>query len=67
MRISMCKYLTCGYVNYVCVCICVSIWFVCLHGMYDMYGMYVMYVRYVWDVKYVCVYDMYKLHDVCNI
>ena len=55
MRMSMCKYLTCGYVNYVCVCICVSIWFVCLHGMYDMYGMYVMYVRYVWDVKYVCV------------
>ena len=30
-----------------CVCICVSIWFVCLHGMYDMYGMYIF--------KYVCV------------
>ena len=51
-----------------CVCICVSIWFVCLHGMYDMYGMYVL--------KYVCVYDMYMntyyilsiwLYDTTNI
>ena len=41
-----------------CVCICVSIWFVCLHGMYDMYGMYIF--------KYVCVCVWYVYEHILH-